>query len=154
MSDLDLGMNTWMSHTFAYPDAPLDRGKVLDESTLKQLGEWGRYRDVDGDGIPYRTIPGTGGPAYFTRGSGHNEKGQYSERRDNHVHDTERLTRKFASASAQTITPTTWRGGLGNSRPRATTCRNRFSPAIWIRTLRLSDTEAAIGRSKKAGTSC
>ena len=58
MSDLDLGMNTWMSPTFTYPDAPLDRGKLLDDETLKRLGEWGRYEDVDGDGIPYRTIPG------------------------------------------------------------------------------------------------
>jgi 2-oxoglutarate ferredoxin oxidoreductase subunit alpha len=98
MSDLDLGMNTWMSRTFEYPDAPLDRGKVLDEATLARLGEWGRYRDVDGDGIPYRTIPGTGGPAYFTRGSGHNEKGQYSERPDDYVHNMERLARKFETA--------------------------------------------------------
>jgi 2-oxoglutarate ferredoxin oxidoreductase subunit alpha len=98
MSDLDLGMNTWMSNMFTYPDTPLDRGKLLDEVTLKRLGEWGRYRDVDGDGIPYRTIPGTGGPGYFTRGSGHNEKGQYSERPDDYVHNMERLARKFDSA--------------------------------------------------------
>ena len=95
MSDLDLGMNTWMSHTFTYPEAIPDRGKVLDGATLQRLGEWGRYRDVDGDGIPYRTIPGTGAPAYFTRGSGHNEKGQYSERPDDYVHNMERLARKF-----------------------------------------------------------
>ena len=82
MSDLDLGMNTWMSDPFAYPDKPLDRGKVLDAETLKRLGDWGRYKDVDGDGIPYRSLPGTGMPAYFTRGSGHNEKAQYSERPD------------------------------------------------------------------------
>ena len=98
MSDLDLGMNTWMSHTFAYPEATPDRGKVLDAATLQRLGEWGRYRDVDGDGIPYRTIPGVGAPAYFTRGSGHNEKGQYSERPDDYVHNMERLARKFETA--------------------------------------------------------
>src|SRR3954465_6221473 len=98
MSDLDLGMNTWMSRTFEYPEAPPDRGKVLDEATVKRIGEWGRYRDVDGDGIPYRTIPGTGGPAYFTRGSGHNERGQYSERPDDSVHNMERLARKFDTA--------------------------------------------------------
>ena len=98
MSDLDLGMNTWMSHTFAYPETTPDRGKVLDAATLKRLGEWGRYRDVDGDGIPYRTIPGVGAPAYFTRGSGHNEKGQYSERPDDYVHNMERLARKFETA--------------------------------------------------------
>ena len=85
MSDLDLGMNTWMSHPFAYPEKALDRGKVLDAETLKTLGaEWGRYSDVDGDGIPYRTMPGTGMPSYFTRGSGHNERGQYSERPDDY----------------------------------------------------------------------
>ena len=98
MSDLDLGMNNWMSQPFAYPEAPPDRGKVLDVPTLQRLGEWGRYRDVDGDGIPYRTIPGTGTPAYFTRGSGHNEKGQYSERPDDYVHNMDRLARKFETA--------------------------------------------------------
>jgi len=98
MSDLDLAMNTWMSPTFAYPEAAVDRGKVLDEAMLKRLGEWGRYCDVDGDGIPYRTIPGDGLPAYFTRGSGHNEKGQYSERPDDYVNNVQRLARKFETA--------------------------------------------------------
>jgi 2-oxoglutarate/2-oxoacid ferredoxin oxidoreductase subunit alpha len=98
MSDLDLGMNTWMSDTFTYPERPLDRGKLLDDAAVARIGEWGRYRDVDGDGIPYRTIPGTGGPAYFTRGSGHNERGQYSERPDDYVNNMERLGRKFESA--------------------------------------------------------
>ena len=105
MSDLDLGMNTWMSETFTYPDKPLDRGKVLDESTLKRIGEWGRYNDVDGDGIPYRTIPGTGTPAYFTRGSGHNAKGQYSERPDDYVHNLDRLARKFDTARSHVPQP-------------------------------------------------
>jgi 2-oxoglutarate/2-oxoacid ferredoxin oxidoreductase subunit alpha len=98
MSDLDLAMNTWMSKTFEYPDRPLDRGKVLDAETLARLGTWGRYKDVDGDGIPYRTIPGNDMPAYFTRGSGHNEKGQYSERPDDYVNNMDRLLRKFDSA--------------------------------------------------------
>jgi 2-oxoglutarate ferredoxin oxidoreductase subunit alpha len=99
MSDLDLGMNTWMSQAFEYPSTPLDRGKVLDQATLQRLGEWGRYMDVDGDGIPYRTIPGhTEMPAYFTRGSGHNAKGQYSERPDDYVNNMERLARKFETA--------------------------------------------------------
>jgi len=98
MSDLDLAMNTWMSRTFQYPDRPLDRGKVLDPETLARLGEWGRYKDIDGDGIPYRTIPGTNTPAYFTRGSGHNEKGQYSERPDDYVNNMDRLRRKFETA--------------------------------------------------------
>ena len=103
MSDLDLGMNTWMSHTFEYPDRPLDRGKVLDKDVLARIGEWGRYKDVDGDGIPYRSIPGTNMPAYFTRGSGHNEKGQYSERPDDYVNNMDRLAKKFDTA--RTLVP-------------------------------------------------
>src|SRR5687768_10131544 len=98
MSDLDLAMNTWMSRTFEYPERPVDRGKVLDAATLARLGSWGRYRDVDGDGIPYRTIPGTDMPAYFTRGSGHNQNGQYSERPDDYVNNMDRLLRKFETA--------------------------------------------------------
>ncbi|MCA1563298.1 MAG: 2-oxoacid:acceptor oxidoreductase subunit alpha [Acidobacteria bacterium] len=106
MSDLDLGMNTWMADAFPYPDRPLDRGKVLTEETLKQLGgEWGRYRDVDGDGIPYRTIPGDRTPAYFARGSGHNEKGQYSERPDDYELNLDRLARKFETARAHVPPP-------------------------------------------------
>ena len=98
LSDLDLGMNTWMSKTFAYPAKPLDRGKLLDAASLERMGEFGRYKDIDGDGIPYRTIPGDGMPAYFTRGSGHNERGQYSERPDDYVNNVERLARKFETA--------------------------------------------------------
>ena len=98
MSDLDLGMNTWMSDPFEYPTRPLDRGKVLDAETLARIGDWGRYKDIDGDGIPYRTLPGTGMPAYFTRGTGHNEKALYSERPDDFVHNLDRLTRKFDTA--------------------------------------------------------
>jgi 2-oxoglutarate ferredoxin oxidoreductase subunit alpha len=103
MSDLDLGMNTWMSDAFAYRDRPLDRGKVLDAETLQKLGDWGRYKDVDGDGIPYRSLPGTGMPAYFTRGTGHNEKAQYSERPDDFLKNLDRLTRKFDTA--RTVVP-------------------------------------------------
>jgi 2-oxoglutarate ferredoxin oxidoreductase subunit alpha len=98
MMDLDLGMNNWMSDGFKYPDGPVNRGKVLTAAKLKELGEWGRYKDVDGDGIPYRTIPGDGLPAYFTRGSGHNAKGQYSERPDDYVENMDRLSRKFETA--------------------------------------------------------
>ncbi len=100
MMDLDLGMNNWMADAFAYPDKPINRGKLLTAEKLKQLGEWGRYKDVDGDGIPYRTIPGDGMPAYFTRGSGHNAKGQYSERPDDYVDNMDRLARKFETARA------------------------------------------------------
>jgi 2-oxoglutarate ferredoxin oxidoreductase subunit alpha len=98
MLDLDLGMNNWMSDGFKYPDQPINRGKRLTPEILKKLGEWGRYKDVDGDGIPYRTVPGDGMPAYFTRGSGHNAKGQYSERPDDYVENMDRLSRKFDTA--------------------------------------------------------
>jgi 2-oxoglutarate ferredoxin oxidoreductase subunit alpha len=98
MSDLDLGMNMWMSEPFEYPEAPIDRGKLLDRATLARIGEWGRYQDPDGDGIPYRSIPGTDAPPYFARGSGHNARGQYSERADDYVQNLDRLRRKFDTA--------------------------------------------------------
>jgi 2-oxoglutarate ferredoxin oxidoreductase subunit alpha len=95
MTDLDLGMNTWMADRFPYPEGPVDRGKVLDKATLERLETWGRYMDVDGDGIPYRSVPGDGMPAYFCRGSGHNARGQYSERPDDYENNMARLARKF-----------------------------------------------------------
>jgi 2-oxoglutarate ferredoxin oxidoreductase subunit alpha len=99
MMDLDLGMNNWMSSGFTYPDKPINRGKLLTPETLQRLGgQWGRYRDVDGDGIPYRTVPGDGMPSYFARGSGHNAKAQYSERPDDYVDNMDRLARKFDTA--------------------------------------------------------
>ncbi|MEO6212555.1 MAG: 2-oxoacid:acceptor oxidoreductase subunit alpha [Vicinamibacterales bacterium] len=108
MSDLDLGMNTWMSSPFEYPDKPLDRGKLLDQATLARVNnDWGRYMDVDGDGIPYRTIPGDGMPASFTRGSGHNARGQYSERPDDYVTNLDRLGRKFETAREYVPKPVT-----------------------------------------------
>jgi 2-oxoglutarate/2-oxoacid ferredoxin oxidoreductase subunit alpha len=103
MTDLDLGMNTWMAKPFEYPTKPFNRGKKLDAATLKRLGDWGRYRDVDGDGIPYRTVPGDGMPAYFTRGSGHNELAQYSERAEDYSKNLARLARKFDTA--RTLVP-------------------------------------------------
>jgi len=105
MMDLDLGMNNWASDPFKYPEQGVDRGKRLDAGTLKKLGEWGRYKDVEGDGIPYRTVPGDGMPAYFTRGSGHNAKGQYSERPDDYVENMSRLARKFDTARAHVPQP-------------------------------------------------
>ena len=100
MSDLDLGMNNWMANAFEYPEKPVARGKVLSAEEIERLGGFARYKDVDGDGIPYRTLPGTRHPqaAYFTRGSGHNEKAQYSERPDDYVHNMERLAEKFETA--------------------------------------------------------
>jgi len=105
MMDLDLGMNNWMSDAFQYPTRPVNRGKLLTAEKLKELGEWGRYKDVDGDGIAYRTVPGDGMPAYFTRGSGHNAKGQYSERPDDYVENMDRLNRKFETARSYVPKP-------------------------------------------------
>jgi 2-oxoglutarate ferredoxin oxidoreductase subunit alpha len=87
-----------MSTAFTYPTTPINRGKLLTAAKLKELGTWGRYTDVDGDGIAYRTIPGDGLPASFLRGSGHNAKGQYSERTDDYVNNMDRLNRKFETA--------------------------------------------------------
>ena len=100
MSDLDLGMNNWMSDPFEYPTAPINRGKVLSKEDLDRLGGFARYKDVDGDGIGYRTLPGTPHPAaaYFARGSGHNEDSKYSERADDFEKNMERLNRKFETA--------------------------------------------------------
>src|ERR1700726_2708108 len=100
MSDLDLGMNNWMSDPFTYPEKPIDRGKILTKEDIQKAGSFARYKDVDGDGIGYRTLPGTEHPAaaYFTRGSGHNERAQYSERPDDFERNMERLNKKFETA--------------------------------------------------------
>ncbi len=105
MSDLDLGMNNWMSDPFPYPEKPINRGKVLSKEDLERLGGFARYKDVDGDGVGYRTLPGTDHPnaAYFARGSGHNEKAQYSERPDDYKNNVDRLSRKFEHA--KTLVP-------------------------------------------------
>ena len=106
LSDLDLGMNVWMSEPFEYPDEPMDRGKVLTEADLVKLeGKWARYEDVDGDAITYRTLPGNTHPAapYFTRGTGHNAKATYSERPDDWEQNLERLERKHETA--RTLVP-------------------------------------------------
>jgi len=105
MSDLDIGMNNWVSEPFTYPEKPLDRGKVLSKEDMDRLGSFARYKDVDGDGIGYRTLPGTEHPnaAWFARGSGHNERAQYSERPDDYVNNLDRLSRKWQTA--RTIVP-------------------------------------------------
>jgi 2-oxoglutarate ferredoxin oxidoreductase subunit alpha len=97
MTDLDLGMNNWMADGFPYPEKPITRGKVLNAEDLERLGGFARYKDVDGDGVGYRTLPGTNHVAasYFTRGSGHNEKAQYTEREDDYVNNMDRLAHKF-----------------------------------------------------------
>ena len=105
LTDLDLGMNNWMSDPFEYPEKPLDRGKVLTKEDLDRLGGFARYKDVDGDAIGWRTLPGTKHPkaAYFTRGSGHNEQAGYTEKPDEYLKVVDRLTRKFESA--RTLVP-------------------------------------------------
>ncbi|MSO30157.1 MAG: 2-oxoacid:acceptor oxidoreductase subunit alpha [Acidobacteria bacterium] len=116
MSDLDLGMNNWMSRPLEFVERPLDRGKRLTAEKLKELGQWGRYKDVDGDGIPYRSVPGDGMPPYFTRGSGHNEMAQYSERADDYANNLDRLGRKFETARTLVPKPEVdmaGKGGIG-----------------------------------------
>ena len=100
LSDVDLGMNIWMSDPFDYPEKPMSRGKVLSAEDLERVNQFQRYADVDGDGIPYRTLPGTDHhlAPYFCRGSGHNEAAQYTESSDEYARTVERLARKFESA--------------------------------------------------------
>ncbi|MHB1045312.1 MAG: 2-oxoacid:acceptor oxidoreductase subunit alpha [Thermoanaerobaculia bacterium] len=103
LTDLDLGMNNWMADPFPFSDAPFDRGKVLDADGVERLKEaWGRYRDLDGDGIPWRTLPGTDHPraAFFTRGSGHDERAAYTEKPADYVRNVERLSRKLETGRA------------------------------------------------------
>ena len=100
LSDTDMGMNHWMSEPFDYPTKPLDRGKVLTAADLDRLGGFARYRDVDGDAIGWRTLPGTKHPkaSYFTRGSGHNDAAGYTENPDEYQAVMDRLARKFDNA--------------------------------------------------------
>lgn len=100
LSDLDLGMNSWMTTPLPYPEKPFDRGKVLTEKDLNKLESWGRYRDIDQDGIPYRTLPGTNhsNAGYFTRGTGHDEDARYSELPDVWLRNLDRLRRKHDTA--------------------------------------------------------
>lgn len=98
LSDLDLGMNNWLSEPFDYPQQPINRGKVLTADEVTK--EYGRYKDIDGDGIPYRTLPGNDNPlaAWFARGTGHNENAIYSERPDDWEKNMARLKQKFETA--------------------------------------------------------
>ncbi|MCY3977312.1 MAG: 2-oxoacid:acceptor oxidoreductase subunit alpha [Chloroflexi bacterium] len=117
VSDLDLGMNNWLSDPFDYPDKPISRGKVLDADSLQEFinehGKWGRYMDVDGDGIAYRTVPGTDHrfAAYFTRGTGHDEMAVYSERSDHWVENMTRLRLKMDTARDMLPQPIIENGG-------------------------------------------
>ncbi len=104
LSDLDIGQNQWASEPFEYPDAPMDRGKVLWEEDFEKFvaehGEWGRYNDIDGDGIPYRTVAGNRkeGSSYFARGTGHDAFANYSEDPEVWVKGMDRLTLKQKTA--------------------------------------------------------
>ena len=113
LSDLDLGMNVWMADPFAYPERPLDRGKVLGQADLDRLGGFARYADVDGDGIGWRTLPGTPHPkaAYFTRGTGHDEEAAYSERPEVFERNMARLARKMETARGLVPRPVLHGGG-------------------------------------------
>ena len=108
LSDLDMGMNQWMSKPFQYPETPMDRGKVLWEKDLEEIiGNWGRYLDKDGDGIPYRTFPGNKHPlsAYFTRGTGHDEFAKYTEDSGAYMKNMERLKVKHYNAASYVPKP-------------------------------------------------
>jgi 2-oxoglutarate ferredoxin oxidoreductase subunit alpha len=138
MSDLDLGMNLWMSEPFQYPDEPMDRGKVLTESDLEQLEDFARYRDVDGDGIPYRTLPGTDHPkaAYLTRGTGKDERAIYSERPEDYDENMQRLARKLETARGMLPPPVIDQAGhavgiisYGSTDPAIREARDRLQEA-------------------------
>ena len=108
LSDLDLGMNLWMTPEFKYPEKPFDRGKLLSKQDLERLaGEWGRYKDVDGDGVTYRTLPGTDHAAagFFTRGSGHDEFARYTESAESYARNMDRLTHKLETARGELPAP-------------------------------------------------
>jgi 2-oxoglutarate ferredoxin oxidoreductase subunit alpha len=111
MSDLDIGMNDWVTDPFAWDDSKVhDRGKVLDAAQLEGFKDltgkdWGRYQDIDGDGIPYRTLPGTHPTkgAFFTRGTSHDENARYTEDGLIHARVIDRIRRKHDTAA--TIVP-------------------------------------------------
>ncbi len=144
LSDLDLGMNAWMSEPFQYPDKPLDRGKVLNAEQLKAMEGWGRYKDIDGDGISYRTLPGNEHPAaaFFTRGSGHNASAGYSERPDDWVSNMARLARKHETARQYVPKPVVDRRegakigiiAFGTADPAIVEARDRLSTLAGIET--------------------
>ena len=108
LSDLDLGMNQWMAKPFEYPDTPIDRGKILWEEDIEKVaGNWGRYLDMDGDYIPYRTLPGNQHPksAYFARGTGHDPFAKYTEDSEEYLTLMGRLKNKFESARTKVPKP-------------------------------------------------
>ena len=131
-----LGMNNWMTKPFAYPDKPMNRGKVLTADQVAKNG-FKRYFDIDGDGIPYRTLPGTiePGAAYFTRGSGHDESAKYSEDPQDYVTNMSRLRRKIDSSREKLPAPIVEHNktasigfvGFGSTDPAIIEARDRLS---------------------------
>lgn len=112
LSDLDLGMNTWVTEKFEYPNTPIDRGKLIWEEELEKIEDWGRYKDIDGDGIPYRTVMGNQSPksAYFTRGTGHDVYGNYNEDPKNWFDMLHRIEKKLNGAIDKLPKPITIMG--------------------------------------------
>ena len=137
LSDLDLGMNLWMSEPFEYPDQEMDRGKVLSEEDLEKLGEFARFRDVDGDGITYRTLPGNEHPLspWLARGTGHDENAVYSERPNDWLKNMERINRKHETAKQYVPKPVMQRQddarigliAFGSSDPAVVEARDRLA---------------------------
>ena len=136
MSDLDLGMNHWISDEFEYPESiPMDRGKVLSEKELEIAGTFSRYLDAEGDGIPFRTIPGNAHPLapYFTRGSGHTTRAEYSERPEDYTALVDRLARKVGAARNSVPSPVIDDAhnpigilAYGSSHPAVIECRDQL----------------------------
>ncbi|MEK7788168.1 MAG: 2-oxoacid:acceptor oxidoreductase family protein, partial [Chloroflexota bacterium] len=164
LSDLDIGMNQWMSEPFEYPEGEMDRGKVLTAEDLTRLnGSWGRYKDVDADGIGWRTLPGTDHPlaAYFTRGTGHNESALYSERPEHWEANMDRLGRKFETARKLVPAPIEDRVegaeigliGYGSTDPAIVEARSRLAAKgvktsyLRLRALPLSDSVESFVRA-------
>ena len=161
LSDLDLGMNLWMTPEFKYPEKQFDRGKVLSKEDLERLaGEWARYRDVDHDGVTYRTLPGTDHPAagYFTRGSGHDENARYTEGADAYARNMDRLARKHETARDALPEPVIDEAGrkigliaFGSSHPAVIEARDSIDvDYLRVRALPLSDQVVAfVSRHEK-----
>jgi 2-oxoglutarate ferredoxin oxidoreductase subunit alpha len=102
MTDLDIGMNQRLCKPFVWDDSrAYDRGKVMTAEELEAGKDFGRYKDVDGDGIPWRTLPGTHPTkgSYFTRGTTRDAYARYSERGPDYIYNVERLLKKFATAA-------------------------------------------------------
>jgi 2-oxoglutarate ferredoxin oxidoreductase subunit alpha len=131
LSDLDIGMNEWISKRLQWDDSyQPDRGKVLGAAELEDVKDYSRYLDVDGDGIPRRTVPGVHpNGAYFLRGSGHNKHGKYTEQSDEYEEVVDRLLRKV-SASAGSLPPAVIEYDVGNGGGKPRSARSGVNTAV------------------------